>query len=517
MNHLSTSAETDFFSSTPVTLLGQVLAEKRIGKDVDSEAARTKATARLDEFLSTSSKAKQLQLWLGRDRLSELQNLGDWIAEQLDRDIAKIDSMVELQLNTILHADPFQRLEASWRGIEHLTTKREQYSDSRIVIRVLNVSWAELNRDFEGANEFDQSLFFRKVYEEGVGQSGADPFSVLIADYFVHPRLSREHRFDDMNILRGLAQVAAAAFCPLITNAHSSMFAVDRFSDLKNSIDLQALHSGLDFFAWQRFREIEDSRFVCLAMPRMLMRTPYRDNYTFGFPFEERVAHADDYLWGGAAFGMAEVLMRAFADSGWFANIRGAQRGVDGGGLVTGPAFDPFDTEPHENASRPITDIVLSDEFEKELSGDGFLPMCACKDMPLAAFYSASSSQKAKEYNSADATMSARLSTMLNYMLCVSRFAHYLKAIARDKIGHCGSPEELQDILNRWITDYVSPDMDASASTRMRKPLLEAEIKVLSIPGRSGEYASIFHLVPHHELDDMRVSIRLDTKLLPAR
>ncbi len=106
---------------------------------------------------------------------------------------------------------------------------------------------------------------------------------------------------------------------------------------------------------------------------------------------------------------------------------------------------------------------------------------------------------------------------MLNYMLCVSRFAHYLKWIARDQIGVCNTPEELQNLLMKWIIDYVSPDASASASTRLKKPLLDAEIKVIAIPGRAGEYQSIFHLVPHHELDDMRVSIRLDTKLLPRR
>jgi len=505
----------------PITLLGQILQQDKSG----NSSPATQRTSRegtqstsLDEFIAATEDSTRLLLWFGEERLRKCWgNPSDWIIEQLDRDIAKIDAMVESQLNEVLHAHLFQRLESSWRGVQYLVEKREQYSDSRIVIKLLNVSWSELNRDFESAVEFDQSDFFKKVYEEGMGQAGADPFSALIADYFVHPRLSREHRFDDVNILRGLAQVAAAAFCPVLINAHPSMFAVDHFSDLKSRIDLPSLHSGLDFFAWQRFRELEDSRFVGVALPRLLMRRPYRDNFELGFPFTERVVRTDDYLWGGAAFGMGEVLMRSFADSGWFANIRGAQRGVESGGVVTGPAYDPFDTEPLENAVRSITDIVLNDDFERELTGAGFLPMCACKDMPLAAFYSAASAQKPKEYNTQEATMSARLSTMLNYMLCVSRFAHYLKWIARDKIGSCANSEELQSVLQKWILDYVTPDKEASASTRLRKPLLEAEIKVMAIPGRAGEYESIFHLVPHHELDDMRVSIRLDTKLMPAR
>jgi len=501
------------------SLLGQILAEKISdeGRFVRSSAADDGRPTQLDDFLSASDIGTQLRLWFGGDQIRKsLGNAEDWLIQQIDRDIAKIDSLVESQLNAILHAELFQRLEASWRGIEYLVNKRAEYSDSRIVVKLLNVSWAELNKDFDSAHEFDQSQFFKKIYEEGIGQAGADPFSVLLADYFIHPRLSREHRFDDMNILRGLAQVSAAAFCPLIINADPSMLAVDRFSDMKNSINLQSLHSGLDFFAWQRFREIEDSRFVSLALPHMLMRRPYRENFDHGFPFTEKVSKTDDYLWGGAAFGMGEVLMRAYADSGWFTNIRGAQRGIEGGGIVTGPAFDPFDTEPHEHAHRAFTDVVLSDEFERDLSHAGFLPMCACKDMPLAAFYSSTSSQKPKEYNTLEATMSARLSTMLNYILCVSRFAHYLKWIARDKIGSCATPEELQAVLQEWVTGYVSPDLNASADTRLKYPLLEAEIEVKAIPGKVGEYESIFHLVPHHELDDMRVSIRLDTKLLPA-
>lgn len=513
----------------PNSLLGQVLAKRQSawGKTRTAPAAMPAATnagedSSLEQFLGSKDDASRLLICFGAERLRQwltqpADSRNDALVEQIDRDIATIDNLIEHQLNEILHAEPFQRLEASWRGIKFLVDKRSEHADSRIVVRILNVRWAELSRDFEGAVDFDQSQFFRKVYEEGMGQAGAEPFSCLLADYFIHPRLSSNHAIDDMNVLRGLAHAAAAAFCPLITNADPSMFAVDRFSDLKNSVNLQSLHSSLDYFAWQRFREIPESRFVSLALPRLLMRQPYLDNYDHKFPFTERVVDVEDYLWGGAAYGMGEVLMRAFADSGWFANIRGAQRGIEGGGLVTGPAFDPFGTEPYENAGRSLTDFVLTDEFERELSGAGFLPLCACKEMPLAAFYSSTSTQKPKEYNTLEATMSARLSTMLNYMLCVSRFAHYLKQIARDKIGSCDTPEQLQDMLQRWILNYVSPDKNASAATRLRKPLLEAEIRVSAIPSRAGEYNSEFYLVPHHELDDMRVSIRLDTKLLPPR
>jgi len=492
------------------------LLHSHVLKGITSDSVQAQPLrVELDDFLAESDSLRRILLWFGPETLRKrLGATSEWLVEQLDRDIAKIDHLVETQLNQILHLKPLQSLEAAWRGIEYLVDKREEHSGAPIVIKLLNVSWLEVRRDIESASEFDQSQLFKKIYEDGLGTPGADPFSVLIADFSIHPRPSREHPFDDMYLLRGLSQIAAAAFCPLIINADPSMFACDDFSDLKHSVNIESLHSGLDFFAWQRFRESEDSRFVSLALPRMLMRKPYRDNIDFGFPFQERVSRRQDYLWGGAAFGMGEVLMRAYADSRWLANIRGAQRGLESGGVVVGPVRDKFATEPGENASKSITDIVLSDGVERELSIAGFLPLCACKDMSIAAFYSCASSQKPKVFHSAEANANARLSSLLNYMFCVSRFAHYLKIISRDKIGSCNSPYELQSLLQDWIIKYVSTDASASPTIRARLPLLDAEVKVREIPGAAGEYGCVLHLVPHHELDDMRVSIRLDTQLV---
>ncbi len=471
-------------------------------------------TSLLNEFLAEPNELRKLKAWFGGESLRKrLTESGQWVADQLDRDIATIDHMIEKQINAILHAQQFQRLESAWRGIEYLVNKRDEYATAPILIKVLNVSWIELRNDVEAANEFDQSQMFKKVYEEGLGTPGADPFSVLIADYSIHPRPSREHPVDDIFILRSLSQIAAAAFCPLIINADPSMFGSDSFTDLRSTVNIESLHAGLDYFSWQRFRESEDSRFVSLAMPKMLMRRPYRDRYDLGFPFREIIRGREDYLWGGAAFAMGEVLLRAFADSRWLGNIRGAQRGLEAGGVVTGPVMDTFSTEPFENAVKSLTDIVLPDEFERELAGGGFLPLCACKDMPLAAFYSCVSAQKPKQYNSAEAAINARLSTLLNYMLCVSRFAHYIKIISRDKIGSCATPEELQSHLQSWVIEYVSSDPNASISTRARRPLIDAEVRVRAIPGTAGEYGCVLHLAPHYELDDMRVSIRLDTQL----
>ncbi len=326
---------------TASSLLGEVLKGTGFAKGsvpspdssgVSPAVRKVDAPNTLNAFLASKVPSEALLLWFGQERLQESRSRNpQWVVEQLDRDIAKIDALVERQINEVLHCKAFQRLEASWRGVEYLVNKRDEYSESRISVQVLSVGWNELKRDFEGAVEFDQSDFFRKVYEERLGLAGSEPFSVLIADFYIHPRSSRQHPYDDINILRGLTQVAAAAFCPLITNADPSMFSVDQFQDLRSSVDLASLHSSLDFISWQRFREMEDSRFVSLALPQIMMRKPYRDDHDFGFPFNETITQTSDYLWGGAAWGMGEVLMRAFSDSGWFAGIRGVQRGEDTG------------------------------------------------------------------------------------------------------------------------------------------------------------------------------------------
>lgn len=499
------------------TLLADVLRGTSTKSSTQSSLDRERTSTPLFTFLNSDQWIAQLQTWFGSE-LFHRRHDRLWLIAQLQRDIAQIDQLIQSQVNAILHHASFQRLESAWRGLQYLVDQRDGHADSPMAIRVFNATWLELRSDLEGATEFDQSQLFRKVYEDGLGTPGADPFSVLICDYAIHPRPSREHPFDDLYILRGLGQVAAAAFCPLVINASPAMFAVDTFPELRHATNLQSLHEGLDFFAWQRFRESEDARFVTLALPRVLMRVPYRDTYDVGIPYNEEISTVENYLWGGAAFAVGEVLMRSFAQGRWFANIRGAQRGIDGGGLVHGPVVDRFGTEPFGNAVKPMTDLVIGDDFERELSRSGFLPLCACKDMPLAAFYSCATAQKPRAYSTADATANAKLSSLLNYMLCVSRFGHYLKVISRDKIGNCSTPEELERILHDWIIQYVTADTDADQRIRSERPLRAAEIAIRALPGKPGEYGCIIHIAPHHELDDIQASVRLDTRLIqPVR
>ena len=437
----------------------------------------------------------------------------------LNRHVAELDAMLDRQVNAIIHHPVFQKLEASWRGLAYLIEQGDE--DDHIKVRILNVSWKELAKDAERAIEFDQSQLFRKVYGEEFGTAGGEPFGVLLGDYEIHPWPSAEHAVDDLETLSAVSHVAAAAFAPFVAAIHPSLLGLNRFAGLEQPANLSRTIGQKEFLKWRAFRDTEDSRFVGLTLPRVLMRVPYGDDGSRmdGFRFEEDVAgpDLDNYLWGNAAYAFGTVLIRAFAASGWLANIRGVEEGKDSGGLVKGMAVHNFSTDKQGVAPKCSTDVIVTDQQESELSELGFIPLCHCKDTEYSAFYATHSAQKPKEYDDTIASTNARISSMLQYTLCVSRFAHYLKVAARDKIGAFTEAEEVEDFLYRWLQKYVTSDSQADADVKARFPLREASVRVREHPDKPGGYVCVAHLWPHLELDDLAAALKVRTELTPGR
>ena len=440
----------------------------------------------------------------------------DQASRKLNRLVAAIDAAVNDQLNEILHHPRFQALESAWRGLRFLAD-RVFYARRRDVrLRVLQITWAEIERDLERATEFDQSQLFNKIYEQEFGTAGGIPYAAIIGNFEIRPKLSASHPHDDVATLAKISGVAAAAFCPMVFSASPAMFGADQFSDLQYQSRLSARFSERDMLEWNSFRESEDARFIALCLPRILMRLPYqplgRDD---GFCFREDVEARDTskYLWGNAAFAFGEVLIRAYMQVGWYANIRGFNRDVEGGGLITGLPVHSFGTDPAGVTLKSSVNFLIDEQQEAELSQLGFLALCNCRDTPYSVFFSCSSVQRPRTYNDPSVTENARISAMLHYILCASRFAHYVKIIGRDTVGGLTDASELQDQLQRWLREYVTPDEKAKPEIKARRPLRQADVEIRAEPSKPGTYHCLLKLWPHYQLDELQAAIHMTASI----
>ena len=422
--------------------------------------------------------------------------------------IAQIDHLLSLQLNEILHHADFQKLEGSWRGLKYLMDNSE--TGVGLKIRVFNATKKELLRDIEKAPEFDQSALFKKIYEDDYGTFGGNPIGALVGDYEFgkHP--------DDMALLEGMSHIAAQAHAPFVSAAASDLFNLDSFTNLDAPRDLAKVFDTTEYAKWKSFRQSEDSRYVALTLPRVLSRLPYgaETKPIEEFAYEENVdgtAHSK-YLWSNAAYALASKMTQSFSLYGMCV----AMRGVEGGGLVEGLPAHTFRTDEGDIDLKSPTEVTMTERRSKELSDLGFVPIEHCKGTDKAAFFSVQSCQKAKIYDTDAANANARLSTQLPYIMAVSRFAHYLKVMMRDKIGSFMSREEAESFLNRWITKYVTPDDSARPAQKAERPLREARIDVTEVPGKPGVYRAVAFLRPHFQLDEITVGLRLVAEL-PAQ
>jgi type VI secretion system ImpC/EvpB family protein len=444
-----------------------------------------------------------------RRRRGALPRSKDDLIGLISHDVAEVDERLGRQVNAILHHPRFQQLEAVWRGLEHLVAAAAEGED--VKVKVLQLAKRELEDDLHGALEFDQSYFFHKVYEEEYGTAGGEPFGVLIADYQFRNTPS------DVDLLGRVAGVAAAAFAPFIAGAHPELLGIPRFDLLERIHDLSAQFEGLRHLKWRSLRDEEDSRYVGLTLPRTLMRLPYDDAALRedGFVFHEDVTAPDrsGYLWGNAAFAFGGVLIRAFLRSAWFADIRGTSRGPGTGGVVTGLPAQSFSTDRPGVAVKCCVETMISEDHEKELGDLGFIPLCDCEDTEYSAFYSTQSLQRPKTYDDETASINARMSAMLQYILCASRFAHYLKVIARDQVGGVSDAKRFQSQLHSWIHQFVAKNPGASPAERARFPLREAQVEVAPHPAEPGHLRATLMLQPHLQLDELTASVKLVTRL----
>lgn len=421
--------------------------------------------------------------------------------------IADIDAKLSAQVNEILHDPEFQKVERTWRGLHYLVHNTQ--SGPNLKIKYLNISKEELGRTLSKhtGKAYMEGVLFKKVYQENLGQLGGHPIGCLIGDYHF------DHKPGDVAMLRDIASVAASAHAPFIAAAAPSVLQLSSFRDIGNASSIANIFGTAEYTAWRSMRSEENTRYLALTMPRFLVRQPYGPDGkpSQGFAFEEKFTNDDheSFCWANAAYAMGANITRSFHVYGWVSQIRGQESG----GVVARLPTYTFRTDDGAVDLKCPTEVAISDGREGELAACGFMPLLHRKNTDEALFIGAQSLQSPAKYNDPAATANANLAARLPYMFAVSRFAHYLKAIVRDRIGSFTSRDDMHRFLSDWIKQFVDGDpVNSTVAKKAECPLAAASVQVEDAPGNPGFYNAVFHLQPHYQLEGLSVALKLVSK-----
>jgi len=485
---------------------------------LDSVLEQAPYITNLSQLLSETDDARALQYCIENFVDKSKFNSARKVKSALLILVADLDQQINEQVNKILHHPRLQKLEASWRGLWLLVKQSD--SCRTIKIKMLDIRWTEVVKDINKAMEFDQSQVFKKIYSEEYDTPGGEPYGAIIGDYEISHKISKEHPTDDVSALAGMAQVAAAAFSPFITSASSDLFGMDSFASLGVPVNFEKIFSQPEYIKWNALRKSPDTRFVGLTLPKILMRRPYQTTMASykGLNFSEHNAgNGENHLWGNACYAFGCILIREFADIGWFGHIRGAPRDQLAGGIFKELTVDSHATDATELAFKPTTDVIITDAVEKNISELGFIPLCQGYLSPYTTFYNNQSMHKPKTYNMLDTTTNAQISSMLQHVLCGSRISHFVKLMVRDKIGSFISASECEDHIRQWLMKYTTGNIDLDWVEQAKYPLKSGDVKVKEHPNKPGQFICVIHIQPHYQLDQMVSELELVTELTAYR
>jgi type VI secretion system protein ImpC len=429
---------------------------------------------------------------------------------RVDQMIIEIDRALSKQMDVILHQPQFQQMESAWRGLK-LLVDRTDFREN-IKLDMLHVTKEELLDDFDNAGDITRSGLYKHTYTAGYGQFGGEPIAAMIGNYMFGPSSP------DMKLLSYIASVGAMAHAPFVMAAGPEFFNLKSYQDLPSLKEVSDIFEGPSHTKWRSLREQEDSKYIAATLPRFLLRTPYDglENPIRSFVYNEAIdGNHDNYLWGNTAFLMATRITESFARYRWCPNIIGPQSG----GAVDDLPVHLYESLGQLQAKIP-TEVLISDRKEFELAEAGFIPLTMRKDSDNAAFFSANSVQKPKNFpktrEGQEAQTNYKLGTQLPYLFIVNRLAHYIKVLQREQIGSWKERQDLERELNIWLKQYIADQENPSADVRSRRPLRAAQIVVQDVAGDPGWYQVSLAVRPHFKYMGANFEIslvgRLDTQ-----
>ena len=476
----------------------------------DPESGRLRRTVEVGRFWATAERQRALLDLLLYASKTPHQNLSDSLAVMLE----DLDRWLSGRLRAVFHHPDFQKCEATWRGLHYLVTNT--YPDELLKIRVLDCSRDMLKADMLDSSPLGRSHLYRVVAEPFQRFQG-EPFGVLIGDF------EFSHASEDVEVLTRISRIAAAVHAPFISAAAPSIFQLEDFTHLSSSLDIGRVLSAPDYDPWHAFRASEESRYVALVLPHMLMRLPYGRETTptegFDFAEHEHVSEFSRCLWGNPAYGLGARLTNAFALYHWCAAIQG----IEGGGLVEMLPIHTFRNADETLFNKASLDAEIDSGLEKELAHQGFIPLARPGGSDYPAFFSSNTTHNAGVDDDGGFPAENRLSLQLPYRICLSRFAHYLKIIVAEKMGFLGY-KQMEDYLNRWMARYVQTDSadDEAQAIKAEFPLSEGRIEIhgskeapdlYGFYETTGSLAADVFLNPRFQLETLPTAARIGMTL----
>ncbi len=420
------------------------------------------------------------------ESLSEFGFIADETLEFNERLViqAELQHRMNEQLDLIIQSEKFRSLEASWHSLNYLHEHINYKENIELVI--LNCSKKALLEDFEDAPDVTQSSLFQLVYSAEFGQFGGRPYSIMVGDFEINQSAM------DVTLLQNMARLSAISHCPLLTAASAKLFGIDSYAEFSRIRDISSHFDQPLYAKWNSFRQSEDSRYVCLALPKFLLRASHTGSGQ-GFNYVETASKKHSGLWGNAAFALATRFANSYAHYRWYINVIGSEFGL----------LDGLSMQSSKGSMRiqiPC-EVMISDRSATELSKNGFTPLVIHKASKQAGFISIPSCKDIVGFsNTSDGRqneLNQRLESQLPYMLISCRFSQYIKVMQRENIGSWQTRSQIDQSLNKWLKQFVS-DMDNPApAVRARRPLRDARINVRDLEGKSGWFLSTISITPH--------------------
>lgn len=399
-----------------------------------------------------------------------------------------LNEKISHQLHAILHHPRFQTLEASWRGLSHLVAQSNPHIAK---VKILDTSLAELIRDFNKTSDIEHTALFGKIYHHEFSQAGGEPFGLLLGDYFITQEIQHLHFVSTMS------KIAQSAFAPFITGISPQFFEIASFDQLRKMVPHHILQTKNQDH-WLNLRKQEATRFLGLILPRLLIRSAHTNSSHL--KFHETIATKQNQLWCNAIYGFGGVIQHAFLKTRWFLNALDADNQPCKALSLNRDKM--HSTFPHP-INKYLTETILNIACENQLAHAGLIYLKECKFQTYLKFSSAPSYFTSSKSNPVS----------LLSILCLSRFAHYIKMIMRNKLGVFQSPIECEHYLEAWLRHYTADVDQLDESSKAKYPLRTYQVKVKHYPGSIKKYQCEIELALHTQIQAIAIQLKLITEI----